>query len=320
MVQIPDSISQHLFDQANDVHFRQISRWLPPFFSHIQVYEWHLSETAHCLDLSTLVRNVAEDREVLCRWVDKMRDYYPRDAGEVLASLAYAWKDNPNAFSNIHFLWLEFDLKPGTDKLSVPSLVAGFVPGISPEELQKDILHLAAYLPLDAGAIRKPLRTAFRTWEGCTGSCTFSYMLSRQPGNRFRLLFGAEALHYVDKFIEPLPDTNYKAKFAGVSRQFAALPGYTRLEINLNETGILPDRAIHQFAHLHPDAAISMLDVLQREGLCTMDRIHKTKRLLADEGFLASPHLLAAKVLYHGETTCPTGKAYFRHIKPPGQS
>ncbi|MGB3182209.1 MAG: hypothetical protein WBB45_12515 [Cyclobacteriaceae bacterium] len=317
VVQIPETLSKSLFDEALRAQYARISASLPPFFSSIQVYELHLTESRRRIDLSTLVRNTPEDRMAFAQWVAGMRKTYPPEAFDALYRLAQAWVHAPGPFANIHFLWLEFDLRADSTHLPVPGLVAGFVPGTEPEMIQRDILHLATFLPLQAEAIYTSLSQVFTQWEACTGSCTFSYMLGRRPGNAFRLLFAAEELHFTDKLTGALPDADNKFKFGSISRQLAAMPGYLRLELNLDETGILPMRAVHHFAHLHPGNAPGPADLLHYEGVCTDENIGIVRKLAVGQG-PTSPHLLATKLLYHGENRPLTGKAYFRYIAYPG--
>lgn len=317
VVKIPEIISQGLFDEAVRAQYARISASLPPFFANIQVYELHLTESRRRIDLSTLVRNTPVDRIAFAQWVAGMQKTYPPEAFHALYRLAHAWVQDPRPFANIHFLWLEFDHSADTTHLTVPGLVAGFLPGTHPDILQRDILHLATLLPLQAEAIRSPLSQAFAEWGACAGSCTFSYMLGRRPGNAFRLLFAAEELHFIDKLTAALPDTDNKFKFGSISRQLAAMPGYVRLELNLDETGILPMRAVHQFAYLHPGSARGPADLLHREGICTDENIEIVKELASGNESVTSPHLLATKLLYHGQNNPLTGKVYFRHIAYP---
>lgn len=318
---IPASIDRALFDNTLYEQMRHLQPHLPPFWAGIQVYELHLSAPGRRVDLSTLVRNIPEDHQAFCQWVKSTKPYYPPESYQALQSLSEALVSEPEAFAALHFLWLEFDLPAAGSALPVPGLVAGFQPGLAIDTIQQTILQLARHLPLSEAAIREPLRDTLHEWKGATSACSFSYMLSRQPGNAFRLLLGAED-DDLSRFLAAMPRGEMARNFRSLAKELAGCPGYLRLELNLNEQGILPARALHQFAHLHPHHAKEAFQFIDKAGLCTPENRRIFNNIIpansSVEGLLAPPvHLLASKVLYHGEDTSLTGKAYFRHLPLP---
>ncbi|MFA0963575.1 hypothetical protein AB9P05_17355 [Roseivirga sp. BDSF3-8] len=300
---------------------------LAPFLSAVQVYELHLSSHRPRIDLSVLIANRPRERDAFLRWVCTTEGLYSKGVHTALDNLAHAWVNRPRDFEYMEHLWLEFDIAGHNDnnKYPVPSLVAGFRRGISPEDLFGSIEKLAACLPLDLAKTAPALKRLISEYNVAALGCTFSYMLSRNPGNQCRLLAGAEGAETVKRFTNELPDTELSGKFASLAKRLiTAYTGPVRLEFNLGEKGVEADRAIHCFSHLSPHRAIDLLQEVYTAGrLCQDERYSEALSLLQNtkgvekEG--AVVHLLAIKVLYHAENERLSSKAYFRQIANPYQ-